>query len=267
MAGTSGAARPAGLGTRSRRAPGGAVAVTTRDALLAGLTFSSGAVDAIAFLALGKVFTAFQTGNLVFLGLGIAGADGHHVVRPALSLVCFAAGVLLGTRIVGRAHRTGPVWAGRVSAALSVGLLAEAAFAVVWASTSGHPGSASTDALLAMSALAMGLQSAAMLSLGVTGVFTTAATATVMRLMRDAADPRTAPAGERSRFAAVLVALVAGATVGGLMLIHARTLAPLLPLVAMAAVIALASRRSRAGRSQDDAVVAGMRGAAGELGS
>jgi uncharacterized membrane protein YoaK (UPF0700 family) len=118
-----------------------------------------------------------------------------------------------------------------------------------------------------MSALAMGLQSAAMLSLGVTGVFTTAATATVMRLMRDAADPRTAPAGERSRFAAVLVALVAGATVGGLMLIHARTLAPLLPLVAMAAVIALASRRSRAGRSQDDAVVAGMRGAAGELGS
>jgi len=49
------------------------------------------------------------------------------------------------------------------------------------------------------------------------------------------------------------------------MLTHARTLAPLLPLAAMAAVIAPASRRSRAGRSQDDPVVAGTRGAAEEL--
>ena len=248
MAGTPDAASPARLAARSRRTSGGAVAVTTRDVLLAGLTFSSGAADAIAFLGLGKVFTAFQTGNLVFLGLGIAGADGPRAVRPAVSLACFAAGVLLGTRIVGGVRRTGSAWPARVSACLAMGLLAEVAFAIVWAVTSGHPGAASTDALLATSALAMGLQSAAMLSLGVTGAFTTAATATVMFLMRDAAEPRTARAGEPSRFAAVLVALVAGATAGGLMLLHARTLAPLLPAAATAAVIAVgAARTSRPG--------------------
>ena len=37
-----------------------------RDLLLFALTVSSGAVDAISFFALGKVFTAFMTGNLAW---------------------------------------------------------------------------------------------------------------------------------------------------------------------------------------------------------
>jgi len=40
-----------------------------RDRLLYALTVSSGAIDAISFIALGKVFTAFMTGNIAFLGL------------------------------------------------------------------------------------------------------------------------------------------------------------------------------------------------------
>ena len=46
--------------------------VGLRDLLLHALTVSSGAVDAISFLALGKVFSAFMTGNIAFLGLRIA---------------------------------------------------------------------------------------------------------------------------------------------------------------------------------------------------
>ena len=42
--------------------------VGVRNWLLNALTVSSGAVDAISFLALGKVFTAFMTGNIAFLG-------------------------------------------------------------------------------------------------------------------------------------------------------------------------------------------------------
>jgi uncharacterized membrane protein YoaK (UPF0700 family) len=38
-----------------------AVEVRVRDQLLNALTVSSGAVDAISFLALGKVFSAFMT--------------------------------------------------------------------------------------------------------------------------------------------------------------------------------------------------------------
>src|SRR5919109_4321840 len=87
-------------------------ATMRRDLRLVGLTFSSGAVDAIAFLGLGKVFTAFQTGNLVFLGIGLADAGGPKVVRAGGSLLCFAAGVTLATPIVRASHGSG-VWPAR----------------------------------------------------------------------------------------------------------------------------------------------------------
>ena len=38
------------------------------------LTFTTGPVDAVRFLGLGHVFTANMTGNIVFLGFGIAGS-------------------------------------------------------------------------------------------------------------------------------------------------------------------------------------------------
>jgi hypothetical protein len=72
-------------------------------------------------------------------------------------------------------------------------------------------------------------------------VFTTAATATVMFLMRDVAAPPGSAAAERVRLAAVLGALFAGATAGGVLLVHARAYAPVIPLVATALVIATAS--------------------------
>src|SRR3954449_398531 len=80
----------------ARRLP----AARIRDALLVGLTFSSGAVDAISFLALGKVFTAFMTGNLVFLGFGLGGADEPDVLRVAVSITAFAAGLFVAVRMV-----------------------------------------------------------------------------------------------------------------------------------------------------------------------
>src|SRR4051812_29843450 len=78
-------------------------------------------------------------------------------------------------------------------------------------------------------------------SRGVTGVFTTAATATVMFLMRDEADRPAASNGEQARFVRVLVALVAGATAGAALVLHARAWAPLLPLAATAGVLAAAT--------------------------
>src|SRR6476620_11957887 len=82
--------------------------VTMRNRLLDALTVSSGAVDAVSFLALGKVFTAFVTGNVAFLGMAIANATGattYGVVPPRVTWVLaalagFAAGIYLGTKIV-----------------------------------------------------------------------------------------------------------------------------------------------------------------------
>jgi uncharacterized membrane protein YoaK (UPF0700 family) len=66
-----------------------------RDWLLFMLTVSSGAVDAISFLALGKVFTAFMTGNLAFLGMGIAGIAGAPGRLATLaSMAGFAGGIM-----------------------------------------------------------------------------------------------------------------------------------------------------------------------------
>src|SRR4051812_27836877 len=209
-----------------------------RDLLLVALTFSSGAVDAISFLALGKVFTAFMTGNVVFLGLRAADAGGPDAVRAAVALAVFGAGVFLATRIAGSTAGS-PPWPGRVTHALGAAAVAQAAFLGLWAAVDGMPGSGTATVLAAISALAMGLQSGAIVALGVRGVFTTAATATLMFLSGDLAS-RSSSAAERRRLAGVLAGLLAGATAGGVLLVHARPYAPLVPLVTTCVVVACA---------------------------
>lgn len=207
-----------------------------RDLRLIGLTLSSGAVDAISFVALGKVFTAFMTGNLVFLGLGAAEAGGPDVLRVLMALGAFAAGVYAATRIVSGSRDSG-AWSPGVTFALAGTVVLQAGFLSLWMTVSGRPGAASAVALIGLMALAMGLQSGAVASLAVKGVFTTAATATLIFIMRDlAAGDSTAT--ERARLTGVLLALFAGAAAGGLLLVHARPYAPALPLVVTALTIA-----------------------------
>src|SRR6266850_4505529 len=93
-----------------------ALELRVRDLLLNALTVSSGAVDAISFLALGKVFTAFMTGNIAFLGLRVAGAPAPGVVAILSSMVAFAAGVYLSTQIVKHSADCG-IWPQRVTVA------------------------------------------------------------------------------------------------------------------------------------------------------
>jgi uncharacterized membrane protein YoaK (UPF0700 family) len=219
---------------RAERQPRGTGA---RDLLLVALTFSSGAIDAISFIALGKLFTAFMTGNLVFLGLRAAGEPGPDVLTVAVSLAVFAAGVFASTRIVG-ASKGSSVWPHEVTLALGVAAISQAAFLAGWIASSGQPSTGVTVLLVGLSALAMGMQSGAVLSLGVRGVFTTAATATVMFLAGDLAAESSAR--ERVRLAGVVAALFAGAVAGGLLLEHAHTYAPLLPLVVTTLVVAIA---------------------------
>jgi uncharacterized membrane protein YoaK (UPF0700 family) len=85
----------------------------------------------------------------------------------------------------------------------------------------------------------MGMQSAAVRRLHVEGVFTTAATATVIVLASDFTN-WSATAVERLRLGGVLLSLFAGATAGGLLLVHAHRYAPVLTLVVSAAATATA---------------------------
>ena len=109
-----------------------------RDLLLNALTVSSGAVDAISFLALGKVFSAFMTGNIAFLGLRVARAPAPGAVSILVSMAAFAVGVYVSTRIVYPSESSGR-WSHRVTIALAATLIAHAIFLDVWFATKGQP--------------------------------------------------------------------------------------------------------------------------------
>src|SRR5712691_7412145 len=115
-----------------------AVELRVRDLLLNALTVSSGAIDAISFFALGKVFSAFMTGNIAFLGLRVAGASAPGVVAIFSSIIAFAVGVYLSTRIVKHSADSG-IWPQRVTVALGLSLIPHVAFLAVWFATNGQP--------------------------------------------------------------------------------------------------------------------------------
>ena len=217
----------------------GLTPATVRDVLLVGLAVSSGAVDAISWLALGKVFSAFMTGNVIFLALGVTGAGGPGVAPVVVALAAFAAGVALAVRIVKATSGSG-VWPRRVSIALGVSALVQLVFLAGWMATSGLPSPGAAEILIGLSALAMGMQSGAVMSLGVPGVFTTAATATLIDLVSDVAG-WSQSAIEKRRFVGVLLGLLAGAAAGAALVVYARVYAPILPLIATVLVIAAAS--------------------------
>ena len=222
-------------------ARGNSMSAARRDALLGCLAIASGAIDAISFLALGKVFSAFMTGNIVFLGLRAGGGAGPDELRTVLALTLFSVGVAIAVRV---AHREGDrLWPRRVTHALMVVAALEAAFTVIWVIVDGRPGAATADALVSISALAMGMQSGAVLALAVPGVFTTAATGTVVRLVGDlmGADPLPV---QRRRLSAVLVGLFAGALAGAALVTHLRVGAAILPFTVTCAVVWLARRRA-----------------------
>ena len=86
----------------------------------------------------------------------------------------------------------------------------------------------------------MGMQSAAVRRLHVEGVFTTAATATIIFLAGDLAY-WSATVKERRRLAGVLASLFVGATAGGLLSVHAHIYAPVLPFMITVVAVATAA--------------------------
>lgn len=67
-------------------------------ALMLLLTVATGVVDAVSILALGRVFIANMTGNIVFIGFALAGAPGFSLVASLLALVGFLVGAAVCTQ-------------------------------------------------------------------------------------------------------------------------------------------------------------------------
>ena len=222
----------------------------TPDSALMLLTISSGAVDAISFITFGKVFTAFMTGNFVFLGLAATHAFEHggpSVLRVCLVLVAFAGGAFLAARIMRRFRRSWLRDHG-VAVTLSGVLVVEVIFLAGWIAVGGDPGDSAATALAIVLALAMGMQTAAVGALDIKSVFTTAVTATFLNLAREAAD-RKSSGTDPARLAKIVVSLIAGAAAGGLLIVHAPEVAGVLPPVATALALAVGLRGELRGGS------------------
>jgi uncharacterized membrane protein YoaK (UPF0700 family) len=197
------------------------------------LTFSTGLVDAVSYLGLGHVFAANMTGNIVFLGFGIAGSGGLPVVAPLVSLGAFLAGSAVGGVLV---ERLGDRHAQHVARALGIEVALVLAAAIVAAATQVRPGTFAGYAVIALLALAMGVRNATARRLGVPDLTTTVLTMTLTGL---AADSRVAGgSGEGSlRRSTAVLAMLCGALAGALLL----EISLVLPLLAAAALALLAA--------------------------
>jgi uncharacterized membrane protein YoaK (UPF0700 family) len=182
-------------------------------ALLA-LTFTTGIVDAVSFLGLGRVFTANMTGNVMLLGFAIAGSGGLPILAPVISLGSFVLGAgtggLLGSKL---AHRH----ASHVSAALTLQASLMAGATILAAVVHVHGGSAAGDVVIAALAVAMGIQTATARRLAVPDLPTTVLTQTLTGLAADSRLFGGSGAGTTRRATAV-ASMLAGAVTGALLL-------------------------------------------------
>ncbi len=196
------------------------------------LTFTTGLVDATSYLGLGHVFTANMTGNIVFLGFGIAGSGGLPVVAPLISLGAFLVGSGAGGVLASRMAEHHPRhFASAIAIEVSLVVLAT----VVVGAVDVRPNAVSGDAVIALLALAMGVRNATIRRIAVPDLTTTVLTMTLTGLAADSPLFGGTGKGSTRRTAAVL-GMLAGALAGALLL-KASIVLPL----AVAAALALAA--------------------------
>jgi uncharacterized membrane protein YoaK (UPF0700 family) len=204
-----------------------------RDALVIILTLVTGSTDAIGLLRLGGVFTSVMTGNMVFLGIAAGEHSGTIALHTGVAFAAYMFGSFLGARVAGHApeHET-HVWPRPVVVALAVELAVLMVFAVWWEILHGVPSTHVTYALLGINAMALGVQSAAVLRFGVHGLSTTYLTGTLTQFVAGFTKKDL-----HVRSGLILLALIVGAFLGAVTALHAPLFAPLVPIGALAIVV------------------------------
>ena len=202
--------------------------------VLLGLTAVTGLVDAVSYLALGHVFTANMTGNVVFLGFAAAGAPGLSVTRSGTAVAAFFIGAVAGGRLAARMS------AGRRDRWTGAAFGAEAAlFLAATAVALGHGSELSSEptrlyTVILLTGLAMGIRNATARKLAVPDLTTTVLTLTLTGLAADSA----LAGGSNPRWgtrAASVGTMFAGAAVGAWLLGH--SLAMVLALCALVSAV------------------------------
>ena len=206
-------------------------------ALLVALTVVTGVVDAVSYLALGHVFVANMTGNVVFLGFALVGAPGLSALAALVALAAFLLGALAGGRIAVRAggHR------GRHLSTATMIALASVLIAVLLAAILGQPVSQDARyALIVPLAIAMGIQNATARRLAVPDLTTTVLTLTLTGIAADSR-PAGGTGGHPGRRLIAVTAMFTGALLGALLVTNIDLVLPLSIAAALIAASALAA--------------------------
>src|SRR5215831_11352670 len=143
-------------------------------------TFAAGSVDAVTYLAV-HVFTANMTGNAVLLGIYVGQGKGAAVAHSLIAMLVFIAGVVLGAILAGEGGDQAQTLAA-VRREVVVETLILALFALAFLLPWPHENPAFALGPIVTSALAMGLQSAAVKRLHLPGIATTYITGTITNL-------------------------------------------------------------------------------------
>jgi uncharacterized membrane protein YoaK (UPF0700 family) len=238
-------------------------AILGRESMLLLLSLAAASLDAISYLGLGHVFTAMMTGNTVLLGLALAQGEVLAALRSILALIGFTIGVFAGAIVVERESEPAE-WPVVVTVALTFETLILAIFTAT-STVFDTNGGIIIPLLIALSAFAMGIQSAAVRRLGVPGIATTYITGTLTSLMIDLLGwirsvtagfpvsktvkrdhPARIPWDQRVGLLAGVVTLYClGALIGGVLQVYSPPLASLFPFIAVLLVVVNAGIRQR----------------------
>ena len=174
------------------------------------LTFATGIVDAVSVLALGHVFVANMTGNVIFLGFWFVPHSGVDMTAAVVAFVSFVAGTVLGGRLARHIDTEVRLW-------LTVGLGVEVVVLVILAILAGAGVLNYHDntRLISTAGLAMtfGSQNATARQFGVQELSTTVLTSTIVGLGFDSRLAGGSGHREKLRYS-VVVTMCAGAVVG-----------------------------------------------------
>jgi uncharacterized membrane protein YoaK (UPF0700 family) len=198
--------------------------------LLLLLTLVAGAVDAVSFLALGHVFVVNMTGNIVFVGFAAAGVTEISLTATVTAVGAFLVGSVIGGRL---ARRFTDERLLSVAAAIKIVLIAAALVVVVIVHGSMVAGP--REAVIALLALAMGVQNASARRVGIPDLTTTVLTMTLTALAADS----TPAGGTNPRWtwrALAVGAMLVGAFAGGLCILHAGIAAALVLVLVLLAI-------------------------------
>lgn len=180
------------------------------------LTFVTGVVDAVGYLGLDRVFTGNMTGNIVILGMGIAGADELPVLGPAIALAAFTFGAFAAGMFL-RSKPSAPGWHDRITILLLVGAAVLAGLTVTAVVVGETPSAPAQVAMAAATAAVMGQQALVARALAVKDMTTVVVTSTLASLAGE-----TWVAGGRgtvfNRRAGAIVTIFLGAVAGALLL-------------------------------------------------